>query len=160
MKIILRGRQTIEKTLIQVEPQIIAPAEDPTVITPLSLDVYHYQPDRGLQDMANFFRGDTVNLDITLLDFRENPFPDLDTATSIEIAFRQLTPVRKQLFVLTADSVVDPLLGLVRFILTPTQTNQAAVEEAVANVRVEVAPGEYVTFETFSATFRDSAFVT
>ena len=158
MKITFRATDRIQIALMEEAlSEFDLVADEPRTYTPLDLRRKVYEIDRGLQDVAVFYRGDTIPMEVTLLDFRGNPFPGLDTAISIELAVAQLTPIRKLLFVVVG-SVVDLLTGRVDFSLGPTETNQVSVDEAIGNVRVEVAPGEFRTFEIFSANFKDSAF--
>jgi hypothetical protein len=110
--------------------------------------------------MPVVYRGDGVPLELTLLDFRGNPLPALATpGVVLELAVKQVVPVPEQLFVITG-SVVEAITGRVSFTLSPTETDQAGVDEALMNVRV-TEPGESpVTFEDVSIFFKDSAFST
>jgi hypothetical protein len=159
MKQTFRGLNRVQVTFLPEPEQYIDLAEaDPEIFTPLDLqNVTNKAIDRGLQDVPLFYRGDTVTLEATLLDFRGNPFPNLATAVSIQMAVKKLVPTRQVLFILTG-AVIDAAVGRVDFVLTPTQTNQADVDEAICNPRVEYAPGLYITFETTPVNFRDSAF--
>ena len=143
----------VEETLAEFD----LAAANPTHFTPLELKNKRFGIDKGLQDMPVIYRGDTLPIEATLLDFRGNPHPALETALSVQLAVSQLTPVRKLLFAVTG-TVIDPLLGRVDFELTPEETDQASVDEALGNVRLEISAGEYKTFESFSVHFKDSAF--
>lgn len=158
MKLVLRTRNRFQLTLIQPEPELEQPHPDPNVFTPLDTRCVWFKIDRGLTDMPVMFRGDGVPIETTLLDFRGNPLPELDIpGVVVELAVKQVVPVPLQLFLITG-TVTDSLTGKVEFELTPTETNQAGVDEAVMNVRV-TAPGEDpVTFEDVSIFFKDSAF--
>lgn len=158
MKITFRAIDRVHLTLMEEAlSEFDLVANDPRIYTPLELRKKIFEVDRGLQDVAVFHRGDTIPLEATLIDFRGNPHPDLATALSIELAVAQLTPIRKLLFTVSG-TLVDALTGQVDFQLTPTETNQTDVDEAIGNVRVEVAAGEYKTFEVFAVNFKDSAF--
>lgn len=158
MKITFRATDRIALGLVeQIQEEFDIPASDPLHFTPLELHYKHYRVDKGLQDMMSLFRGDTIPLDVTLLDYRGNPHPALATALSIQLAVSQLVPIRQQLFVISG-TLVDALTGRVNFTLSPTETDQVDVDEAIGNVRLEVAAGEYKTFEAFHVAFKDSAF--
>ena len=158
MKITFRAIDRVQFTLIEEAlSEFDLVANEPKTYTPLELRSKIYEVDKGLQDVAVFHRGDTIPIESTLIDFRGNPHPDLATAVSIELAVAQLTPTRKLLFTV-AGTLVDALTGRVDFELTPTETDQADTDEAIGSVRVEVAAGEYKTFQVFPVHFKDSAF--
>lgn len=161
MKQTFRALNRAQITFLPEPEQYIDLAEtDPEIFTPLDIqNVTNRAIDRGLQDVPLFYRGDTVTLEATLLDFRGNPFPGLATATSIQMAVKKLVPTRQVLFVLTGV-LIDAPTGRVDFVLTSAQTNQVDVDEAICNPRVEYAPTQYITFETTPVNFRDSAFTT
>lgn len=158
MKLTLRSNNRVRIVLLEDRPQYLGvAANDPHVFTPLDLKSANQQKSKGLQDVPVLYRGDTVPLDVTLLDYRGNPFTGLNTAVSITLGVKKLVPVPGVLFTL-AGSLVDALTGLVLFTLTPTHTNQVDVDESIANVRVETSAGVYVTFETFPIQFLNSSF--
>src|SRR3989304_5405791 len=147
MQITFRAIDRIRLTLLEeVLSEHDLAAEEPRTITPLDLRRKIYEVNKGLQDVPTFYRGDTVPIESTLLDFRGNPPPALATAISVELAVKKLTPVPQQLF-LVAGSVVDAALGRVDFSLGPVQTDQADTDEAIGTVRLEVIAGAYTTFE-------------
>lgn len=158
MKITFRAIDRVQIALMEEAlSEFDLAANDPKTYTPLELRRKIFEVDRGLQDVPTFHRGDTIPMEVTLLDFRGNPHPALTTALSIQLAVAQLTPTRKLLF--TVDgTLVDALTGRVDFELTATETDQPDTDQAIGNVRVEVAAGEYKTFEVFSVAFKDSAF--
>lgn len=158
MKLILRSLNRVELTLIQTEPELEQPRPDPPVFTPLSTRCVWWKIDRGLSDMPVVYRGDQIPMELTLLDFRGNPLPELAGAgVSVQLAVKQVVPVPQQLFII-AGTVTDVLTGKVSFTLTPTETNQAGVDEAVMNVRVTPSGGQPITFEDVNIYFKDSAF--
>jgi hypothetical protein len=158
MKITFRAIDRVQIALMEEAlDEFDLVANDPRTYTPLDLRRKIFEVDKGLQDVPVFHRGDTIPMETTLLDFRGNPHPDLATALSIQLAVAQLTPVRKLLFTVSG-TLVDALTGRVDFVLTPAETDQPTVDEAIGNIRVEVAAGEYKTFEVFSVAFKDSAF--
>ena len=157
MKITFRAIDRIQLTLLEVaqdERDLVA--NEPIHFTPLDLRGKRYEVDRGLQDMAVFYRGDTVPLEVTLLDFRGNPHPGVATATAFEMGFAQITPIRQQLFILSG-TLVDAPTGRVDFIMDAVNSDQIDVDEAIGNVRITVG-GVFTTFEVFSTHFKDSAF--
>ena len=160
MKLVLRTRNKIQLTVIQTEPELEHPQENPEVYTPLSLRYTWRKIDRGFNDMPVVYRGDQVPMEVTLLDFRGNPLPDLGSmGVLVQMAVKQTVPFPQQLFVIDG-SVLDVLTGKVGFILTASETDQAGVDEAIMNIRVSVSGGDPVTFEDVYISFRDSAFTT
>lgn len=158
MKLVLRAKNKVQLTLIQPEPEIEQPHPNPQVITPLDTRHIWQSLDRGLNDMPVIFRGDGIPIEVTLLDFRGNPLPELSLlGVVVELAVKQVVPVPVQLFV-KAGTVTDPVTGKVYFSLSATDTDQAGVDEALMNIRVTPSGGEPITFEDVSIFFKDSAF--
>ena len=157
MKITYRCWDKLEMAFIEEMPETDMAANDPKHRAPMELRGTFYKLDRVAQDVPVLYRGDTIVLEATLLTGRGDAFPGLDTAVSVQLAVKKIVPVQQQLYILDG-AVVDAGLGRVDFTFEATNTDLPDVDEAILSVRVEKSAGEFVTFETDMATFRDSAF--